>query len=225
MKPKPSELLPIDWAGVELQFRAGIKPLRLIAKIFGCSHTAIQKQALKQGWIRDLKPKIHARADELVANAVATETVATPVATATRLSENETVEAGANAEVAIRLGQRGDIKRTRALCMRLIRELEQVVDVPEAYGLMAAALEALDDPTFSAARQLRDLAELVTSLPQRVKVLKDLADALHRLIGLEREAFGLDTAHGSDGRPMVTIRDFTGRGDPDSPSAGQESGS
>jgi hypothetical protein len=51
----------------------------------------------------------------------------------------------------------------------------------------------------------------------RVRVMRDLADVLHRVIGVEREACGLDTAAGTDGRPMVIIRDFTGRGDPDAP--------
>ena len=47
--------------------------------------------------------------------------------------------------------------------------------------------------------------------------LQSVADALHKAVGMEREAFGLDTAAGTDGRPMVIIRDFTGRGDPDAP--------
>jgi hypothetical protein len=58
---------------------------------------------------------------------------------------------------------------------------------------------------------------LVSSLPQRTKIVKDLADALHKVIGLEREAHGLNTISGSDGRPVVIIRDYTGRGDPDAP--------
>jgi len=61
---------------------------------------------------------------------------------------------------------------------------------------------------------------LVASLPQRTKVLKDLADTLHKVIGMEREAFGLNSEAGTDGRPMVIIRDYTGRGDPDSPLRG-----
>ena len=57
----------------------------------------------------------------------------------------------------------------------------------------------------------------VSSLPQRTKVLKDLVESLHKCIGIEREAVGLDTLMGAEGRPMVIIRDFTGRGDVDSP--------
>jgi hypothetical protein len=34
---------------------------------------------------------------------------------------------------------------------------------------------------------------------------------------MEREAFGLDTAAGTDGRPMVIIKGYCGRGDVDAP--------
>ena len=47
--------------------------------------------------------------------------------------------------------------------------------------------------------------------------MRDVAEALRTLIGLEREAFALDTASGSDGNLLVIIKDYTGRGDPDSP--------
>ena len=38
-----------------------------------------------------------------------------------------------------------------------------------------------------------------------------------RVIGMEREAFGLDTVAGTDGRPTVIIKDYTGRGSPEAP--------
>ena len=82
--------------------------------------------------------------------------------------------------------------------------------------------DALANPDEPALDALRDMAALVASLPGRVKVMKDLADTLHKVIGMEREAFGLDTAAGTEGRPMVIIRDYTGRGDPDSPMRNQQ---
>ena len=83
---------------------------------------------------------------------------------------------------------------------------------------MSNVLDLLDDEaTADERQQMRDIVAMVSSLPQRTKVLKDLVDSLHKCIGIEREAVGLDTAAGTDGRPMVIIRDFTGRGDPDAP--------
>jgi hypothetical protein len=38
---------------------------------------------------------------------------------------------------------------------------------------------------------------------------------------MEREAFGLNTAGGTDGLPMVILKDYTGKGDPDSPYFGK----
>jgi hypothetical protein len=75
----------------------------------------------------------------------------------------------------------------------------------------------LDEPSEPALEALREMARLVQSLPARAKVARDLMDGLRIVIGLEREAFGLDTASGSDGRMMVIVRDFTGRGDVDAP--------
>jgi hypothetical protein len=52
----------------------------------------------------------------------------------------------------------------------------------------------------------------VASLPARVKIIKDLRDVLHKLGGMGREAFGLDTAAATDGRPLGIIKGYTGRG-------------
>src|SRR5437762_2359668 len=73
--------------------------------------------------------------------------------------------------------------------MKLLAELESVVDQPELYGMVHDALSDPDEPAIQA---LGDMAHLVASLPGRTKVLKDLADALRTLIGAEREAFGLN---------------------------------
>lgn len=212
-KPKPGELTPINWAGVEREYRAGIAPLRAIATKFGCSHGAITKHAKKERWTRDLNPKIHARAAELVSKA-ALSSVSKPASMESKMAEAITVESNALALSIVQLGHRADIAALRAIIKGLMGELAVVVEQPELYGLVHDALANPDEPAIDA---LRDMAALVVSLPGRTKVAKDLADALHRAIGMEREAFGLDTAAGTDGRPMVIIRDYTGRGDADSP--------
>lgn len=215
-KPKPSDLKPIDWVGVEQDFRAGIKPLRVIATQYGCAHSLIAKRAKREAWQRDLKPRVHARADELVHKAQLAQVNRALVNARGEHKEREsqTVESGAQAEVTVRLGHRNDIARARRLAVTLLAELETVVDRPELYGMLYDALANPDEPALDA---LRDMAALVASLPGRVKTMKDLADTLHKVIGMEREAFGLDTAAGTEGRPLVIIRDYTGRGDADAP--------
>lgn len=212
-KPKQSDLKPIDWAGVEREYRAGIAPLRAIATRYGCTHPAIAKHARKEGWIRDLSPKIHARAAELVTKA-ALASVPKEVTAEARMAEAITVESNALALSIVQLGHRDDIARARRLVVTLLTELEAVIDRPELFGMVYDALTNPDEPAIEA---LRNMATLVASLPGRAKVMKDLAETLHKVIGMEREAFGLDTAGGTDGRPMVIIKDFTGRGDMDSP--------
>jgi hypothetical protein len=115
---------------------------------------------------------------------------------------------------AVQIAHRSDIARARRIAVALLAELEGVTTQADLFGMVHGALSDPDEP---AIERLREMAALVCSLPARTKVLKDLADALHKVIGMEREAFGLDTAASTEGRPMVVIRDFTGRGDPDAP--------
>lgn len=43
----------IDWVSVEAAYRAGIEPVTAIGAKYGISHTAINKRAKKNGWIRN----------------------------------------------------------------------------------------------------------------------------------------------------------------------------
>ena len=53
----------VDWESIERDYRAGLLSVREIAAAQGVSHTAIQKRAKVEGWDRDLKAKILAKAD------------------------------------------------------------------------------------------------------------------------------------------------------------------
>src|SRR4051812_19603532 len=109
-RPKQSALKPIDWVGLELEYRAGLKPLRAIATQYGCAHSLIAKRAKRDGWLRDLKPRVHARADELVHKALVNKG-----GEHAKGRERETVESSAQAEVLVRLGHREDIAALRAI--------------------------------------------------------------------------------------------------------------
>jgi hypothetical protein len=47
---------PIDWAGIESDYRDGRMSVRDIAKWYGISHTAINKKAKADGWQRKQQP-------------------------------------------------------------------------------------------------------------------------------------------------------------------------
>jgi len=126
----------------------------------------------------------------------------------------ELISQSATAEVAIRFGHRTDIARARKLANALLAELEAVTGEPELFAMVHHALSDPDEPAIEA---LRDMAALVSSLPQRTKIMKDLADTLHKVIGMEREAFGLNTESGTGDRFTVVIRDYTGRGSAEAP--------
>lgn len=208
-KPKKEDLTPIDWPKVELEYRSG-RPLRTIADKFGCSHAAVNKRAKRDGWTRDLKPRIHALADELVSKAP----VSNSVSMATPDTEKAAVLAAGAAEAAVRLGHRSDVARGRRLAMSLMKQLETVCDTPEVFGMI---YDALANPGESALNELRELAVFVASVPAQMKVLKDWAEIMHKVIGMEREAFDMNAEGGTGDRFTVVIRDFTGKGDPDAP--------
>ena len=62
----------VDWERVEFQYRAGILTLREIGAEHGMSHNSVDKRAKTRGWVRDLKAKIVAKAQELVDRAQVT---------------------------------------------------------------------------------------------------------------------------------------------------------
>lgn len=155
----------LDWEGIEREYRAGVKSLREIGATFGCTHTAIRKRALQDGWTRDLNAKIRAKADALVAK----ETVSRMVSAETRVAEREIVEANAVVQATIRNGHRADIQRTKRVANALLERLEKRVDE----AARAESEAKLDD--------LRDQAS----------TLKLLAETQRTVIALEKDAFGI----------------------------------
>ena len=167
-----------DWERIEADYRAGLMSLREIAAPHGVTEAAIRKRAKRDGWERNLQAKIQAKADALVARrAVAAEHA--------KATEREIVEANAERIAQVRGEHRADITRARALALQLLDELEEQ---PELQARLRRALEAAD------AEEAERIAAAQIGLPGRVDLLKKLSETLRTLIGLEREAYGLDTA-------------------------------
>lgn len=176
---------PIDWEAIERDYRAGILSVREIGLANGCTHTAINKRAKAEGWARDLKAKIKAKAEALVSKREVSKEVSSKAAE----TERQIIDANAEAIVSIRMGHRNDIRRSRALTNKLLEELEGLTDNRELFEQLGELMHSPDDKGMD---RLNDLYRKVVELPNRTKVMKELADTLRILIALERQAYNLD---------------------------------
>lgn len=181
---EPSVKPSTDWERIEADYRAGLLSVREIAASNGITHAAVQKRAKRDGWERDLRARIEAKAEALVAKrAVAAEVAAEKAATAQQI-----VEAGAEAIAAVRLAHRSDIRRGRTLCMSLFEELELQTGNRELFEQLA---ELMLSPDEKGVDKLNDAYRKAVSFPGRVDSFKKLSDAMKTVVALEREAYGI----------------------------------
>ena len=174
-----------DWEAIESAYRAGVMSIREIASQYEITHQAISKRAKKEGWERDLKAKVKARAENLVAK----REVASLVATEKAISERQLIEANAEVIANVRMEHRGDIRRARELTNNLFDELSaECADVPALRKLG----ELMFSPDDNGRDKLNEIYHSIISLPERVKSAKALSETLKNLVGLERQAYGLD---------------------------------
>lgn len=186
-----------DWERIEHLYRAGLLSVREIAASSGVSHTAIQKKARALGWERDLKAKIAAKANALVAKSE----VATEVAMEALATERGIVEANAQVIAGIRIAHRTDIGRYRRLANNLLGELEGLTDNRELFASVGELLHSPDDKGMD---KLNDLYRKVIDLPNRSKVMKELGETLKNLIALERQAYDVGTESPADNHGNLT---------------------
>lgn len=181
----------VDYEAIEPGWRAGIKsPAQLAAEYteatgISVSRSAIIKHFDKLGVPRDLSAKVHAKADAMVAEAMVTG----KVSTVTTVADATIINAAAVDVATIRISHRKGIALSRTLCMSLLGELQaQTANLP---GLVELG-EILRQPNENGADRLNDIYRAVISLPERSKTMKALAESLKGLVGMEREAYGLD---------------------------------
>lgn len=198
-----------DWEAIERDYRAGAKSLREMAAEHGISHPAIRKRAERDGWTRDLKARVAAKAAALVS----AEQVSAAVSAETKVTEALAVEVAAQVQARIQIAHRRDIGRARELANKLLAELEQQTDNLGAFEQLLDALadgDADDAKAGDRRKRLLEQWQRAMSLGSRADTLKKLADTLRVLVDKEREAYGMDVSKASD-VPTVTVRDLTGR--------------
>lgn len=160
-KPDADKKAKVDWDALRPHYEAGVIPLKTLGKQFGCSDAAIIKHAAKQvpPWTRNLMGRIQAAADAKVASRA----VSAQVSEKGKALTEAVVDGNAELQANIRLEHRKDIKKARALTVRMLGELEGA----------GTGKKKLD-------------------LPQRALVVKNLTEAMRVQVGLERQAFGID---------------------------------
>lgn len=180
-----------DWEAIESAYRAGLMSIREIASQHGITHGAINKRAKRDGWERDLKAKIKAKADALVSK----REVSTQVSTGKALSERILIEANAEVIANVRMEHRGDIRRAREITNALFNELGAECADIEALRKLG---ELMLQPDENGRDRLNEVYQSIIALPERVKAVKALSDAMKNLIGLERQAYDIGDDKGDN---------------------------
>lgn len=174
---------------MERDYRAGLKSLREIGLEHGVTHGAIRKRATRDGWDRDLSARIKAKAEALVSKAE----VSRQVSTDTADTEKAIVEANATAIMRVRLTHRKDIARARDMTNRLLAELDTTTADPGLYAQIQGLVALTEGMSKKDADKLAGAVQKVLELPNRTYTMKMLADTMTKLIGLEREAYSLES--------------------------------
>ena len=166
------------------QYEAGIKSIALIAKEIGVGPTTVVGRISNEHWTRDrdalAKKEIEVKASLEVAKV---EKLEVEKARAERVN--------AEMQALTLVAHRADIRRARALTMRLFQELEQMMDKLPELANLGELLRSEDD---KGRDRLNDAYMKVLSLPDRVDVNKKLSEALKVQLQLERQAFGIQGA-------------------------------
>ncbi|MEQ9723916.1 hypothetical protein ABQG65_22565 [Yersinia alsatica] len=180
-----------DWEAIESAYRAGLMSLREIASQHNISEGAIRKRAKRDDWSRDLSAKIKERAEDLVRK----EEVRKQVRTETTLTERVLIEASAEVIANVRMEHRGDIRRARKITNALFDELGAECADIEALRKLG---ELMLQPDENGRDRLNEVYQSIIALPERVKAVKALSDAMKNLIGLERQAYDIGDDKGDN---------------------------
>lgn len=184
----------IDWEAIELAYRSGVLSTREIGAQHTVSHTLINRKAKAEQWDRDLSAKIKLKAAAIVSKSGVSSSVST---------ETETIAANADLIAGVQITHRTDVQRTRKLAMVLLEELEIITS---DNALLRDLGTMMYSPDKSGVDRLNDAYNKVISMAGRIDALKKLAETLKTLIGLEREAFGLDESRAGESETDRIIR-------------------
>ena len=181
-----AERKQVDWESVERDYSAGLLSLREIGDKHNVAHQVIARKAKKEEWARDLREKIAKAVDKKIGD----KQVGDSLGDSKKASEKEIIEVNAQAIVNIKLAHRGDIRKSKRIVNALFDELELTTDNRELFEQLG---ELLRQESESGQDKLNDIYKKCISMPQRIDGVKKLTDALKTMIGLEREAYDIQS--------------------------------
>jgi len=188
-----------DWSSVEKDYRAGLLTDRQIGEKYGVSHGSVQQQAKKRGWARNLIGRSVARAEEKLAREELANKLASKTLVAT---EKEIVESTSESLLVVLRSEREDVRKSRAIVQRLWEIVDSELNHPDELNSLGEMMKSPDE--FGQDR-LSEMYRAAISLPQQIKNVKLLADALKVLIELERRVLKLDDAPLESGQQVTRI--------------------
>lgn len=202
MSKRKKPLSDFQWGRIEIEYRAGLKTLVQIGSQYDVTAGAISQMAKKRGWERDLSAKAKLKAAEIVRDAEIS-AMAIPDEVIDELADY-------NAKIlaSVKLGQRADVTRARALTNKLMDELECVFGAGESEQLNDLANLVENEVGPQAVKAFRR----VMSIGERVELAKSMAISMKTLISLESEVYGLNEKAEDKGDPLqeLIIRISTG---------------
>ncbi len=181
-----AERKQVDWESVERDYSAGLLSLREIAAKYDTKESSIRYKANQNDWSRDLSKKIEQKTNEKLRKIE----LRTELRSEKAISEKEIIEASAQAIVNVKLEHRGDIRKSKRIVNSLFDELELTTDNRELFEQLG---ELLRQESESGQDKLNDIYKKCISMSQRIDGVKKLTDALKTMIGLEREAYDIQS--------------------------------
>lgn len=179
----------LNWVRIEAEYRSGIYSDRQIGGKHGISHTAVQKRAKKEGWTRDLAPRIALKRDQKLAQQAAHEKAASTTGEAMS-------EAVADVQVFIINKHRKASDRFQRVLGKMLKELEftgdHIAELKDALPKLAEENNSVDKTAIRKA--FNDLA----SLPTRTTSIHKLTTSLAALVDIERRSHGIEDKQKSE---------------------------
>ena len=196
---------PIDWIAVEKEYRLGQCSMRQIARRFNIQTSAISRRVKREAWVQDKSLEVWSLSEARLVVSAAEREAATLKATPTDVD----IEVAAVARTNALLGHRMELAQARRIGNALLAQLEawtphEIESDARERGLYFSAAPPITEMRADQAR--------FATLAERAKIFGTLVTALCKVIGMEREAFGLRTENGAGHeRFTVIVRDFTGK--------------